>query len=79
MRKVMNFKFMTIEEMEVNQINSWVSEEVEYDLVYDNEGDLYGVLIDNLDDDVIEDLERGFHNGCYDFPGTISEYNGEEE
>lgn len=75
MRKVMNFRFMTIEEIEIKEYTSWVTGEIEYDLVYDTEGDLYGVIIDNLEEDVVTYLEENYNSCGFDFPTTLEEYN----
>lgn len=51
----------------------WTSGEQEYQLVYDNEGDLLGVNIDGIEQEILDDIiDRPY---SYDFPGTLDEYN----
>ena len=53
----------------------WVSGEIEFGLVYDNDGDLYGVEIDGIDQDVLDNIVEEPYN--YDFPNTIEDYISE--
>lgn len=50
----------------------WVSGETEYSLVYDNDGDLYGVEIDGISQEVLDDIVENTYS--YDFPSTLEEY-----
>ena len=51
----------------------WVCGEQEYSLIYDNDGDLYGVETWSIDEEILNDIvERPWG---YDFPATLEEYN----
>jgi len=59
-------------EIESTKTYDWVSGEYEYDLVYDNEGDLFGVVADDIEQEILDDIvERPYG---YDFPATVDEY-----
>ena len=60
----------SIVEMEENiKTYDWVSGEIEYDLVYDEDGDLFGVVADDVEQEILDDIvERPFG---YDFPATV--------
>lgn len=61
----------SIVEMEAKTYD-WVSGEYEYDLVYDNEGDLFGIVADDIEQEILDDIvERPYG---YDFPATLDEY-----
>lgn len=61
----------SIVEMEAKTYD-WTSGEIEYDLVYDNEGALFGVVADDIEQEILDDiLERPYG---YDFPATLDEY-----
>ena len=53
----------------------WVSGEIEFGLVYDNDGDLYGVEIDGIDQNILDNIVEELWN--YDFPSTIEGYINE--
>ena len=63
----------SIVEMEENiKTYDWVSGENEYDLVYDEDGDLFGVVADDVEQEILDDIvERPYG---YDFPATVDEY-----
>ena len=50
----------------------WVSGEYEYDLVYDNEGDLFGVVADDIEQEILDYIVENPWD--YDFPATLDEY-----
>lgn len=61
-----------IVEIENIKTYNWVTGEYEYDLVYDKDGDLFGVIADDIDQEILDDIvERPY---SYDFPVTVSEY-----
>lgn len=62
----------TIENYEGETLD-WVCGEQEYSLVYDEEGDLYGVKTYGIDEEILSDIVEQPWN--YDFPGTLEEYN----
>ena len=63
----------SIVEMEENiKTYDWVSGEIEYDLVYDEDGDLFGVVADDVEQEILDNIvERPYG---YDFPATVDEY-----
>lgn len=61
----------SIVEMETKTYD-WTTGEYEYDLVYDSEGDLFGVVADDIEQEILDDIvERPYG---YDFPATLDEY-----
>ena len=51
----------------------WISGEQEYYLVYDEDGDLLGIDIENIEQDILDDIvDRPY---SYDFPCSLEEYN----
>lgn len=50
----------------------WVIGETEYNLVYDNNGDLLGVDIEGLDQKLLDDIVENPWD--YNFPTTLDEY-----
>ena len=61
----------SIVEMEAKTYD-WVSGEYEYDLVYDNEGDLFGVVADDIEQEILDYIVENPWD--YDFPATLDEY-----
>ena len=53
----------------------WICGETEFELVYDNDGDLYGIQIDGIDQDILDNIVEEPWN--YDFPATIEDYINE--
>lgn len=51
----------------------WTSGEQEYLLVYDSEGDLLGIDIEGIEQDILDDIVNRPYS--YDFPSTLDEYN----
>lgn len=69
--KILNIYNGTAKEM--NTITyDWTSGEQEYQLVYDNEGDLIGIDTDGLSNEILDDIVNNTYN--YDFPCTLGEY-----
>lgn len=50
----------------------WVIGEIEYNLAYDNNGDLLGVDIEGLDQKLLNDIVENPWD--YNFPTTLDEY-----
>ena len=50
----------------------WTCGDTEYNLVYDNMGDLYGIVSDGIPQDVLDDIVEELYN--YDFPPTLDDY-----
>ena len=50
----------------------WTCGDTEYDLVYDNDGELYGIITDGIHQDVLNDIVEKPYN--YDFPPTLDDY-----
>ena len=72
MLKVMKFDGSVVEMVENTKTYDWTSGEVEYDLVYDGHGDLFGVVADGIEKEILDDIvERPYG---YDFPSTLDEY-----
>ena len=53
----------------------WICGETEFKLVYDNDGDLYGVEINGIDQDILDNIVEEPWN--YDFPATMEDYINE--
>lgn len=71
--KIQKFDGRVIEVSNSIETYEWVSGEQEYSLVYDNDGDLLGVDIDSIKQEILDDiLDRPYG---YDFPYTLEEYN----
>lgn len=63
----------SIVEMEENiKTYDWVSGEIEYDLVYDEDGDLFGVVADDIEQEILDYIVENPWD--YDFPATLDEY-----
>ena len=63
-----------VETME-SKTYEWVCGETEFNLVYDNDGDLYGIKIDGIDQDILDNIIEEPWN--YDFPSTVEDYINE--
>ena len=71
--KIQKFDGRVIELNDNTETYDWTSEEQEYQLVYDNEGDLLGIDIENIEQEILDDIiDRPY---SYDFPYTLEEYN----
>ena len=71
--KLQKFNERIIKLNDSTETYEWTSGEQEYQLVYDNEGDLLGVNIDGIEQEILDDIiDRPY---SYDFPSTLDEYN----
>lgn len=70
MTKIMKFDGNIIEKDALTY--DWVIGETEYNLVYDNNGDLLGVDIEGLDQKLLNDIIENPWD--YNFPTTLDEY-----
>ena len=71
--KIQKFDRRVMEVNDSTETYEWTSGEQEYSLVYDNEGDLLGIDIDGIEQEILDDIvDRQY---SYDFPGTLDEYN----
>lgn len=50
----------------------WIIGKTEYNLVYDNNGDLLGIDIEGIDKDILDDIVKNPWN--YNFPCNLDEY-----
>lgn len=69
--KILNIYNGTVKEMDTTTYE-WVIEEQEYQLAYDNEGDLIGIDTENISNEILDDIVNNTYN--YDFPCTLGEY-----
>lgn len=70
--KILNIYNGTVKEMDTTTYE-WVIEEQEYQLAYDNEGDLIGIDTENISNEILDDIVNNTYN--YDFPCTLGEYS----
>lgn len=70
MTKIMKFDGSIIEKDVLTY--EWVIGETEYNLVYDNNGDLLGVDIEGLNQKLLNDIVENPWD--YNFPTTLDEY-----
>lgn len=70
MLKIMKFDGSIIEK-DVDTYD-WTIKEVNYDLVYDNNGDLLGVDVEGLDQKLLNDIVENPWD--YNFPCNLDEY-----
>ena len=71
--KIQKFDGRVIEVSNSIETYEWVSGEQEYSLVYDKEGDLFGVVADDIEQEILDDIvDRPY---SYDFPYTLEKYN----
>ena len=69
--KILNIYNNTIKEMDVITYE-WTSGEQEYQLAYDNEGELIGIDTEGLSNEILDDIVNNTY--AYDFPCTLGEY-----
>ena len=69
--KILNIYNGTVKEMDTITYD-WTSGEQEYQLVYDNEGDLIGIDTDGLSNEILDDIVNNTY--AYDFPVDLNEY-----
>lgn len=69
--KILNIYNGTIKEMDIITYE-WTSEVQEYQLVYDNEGELIGIDTEGLSNEILDDIINNTY--AYDFPCTLGEY-----
>lgn len=69
--KILNIYNNTIKEMDIITYE-WTSGEQEYNLAYDNEGELIGIDTEGLNKEILNDIINNTYN--YDFPCTLREY-----
>lgn len=70
--KVQKFDSRVVEVSDSTPTYEWTTGEMEYSLVYDNDGDLLGVEITGISQNILNDIvERPY---SYDFPTTLNEY-----
>lgn len=70
MTKIMKFDGSIIEKDVLTY--DWVIGETEYNLVYDNNGDLLGLDIEGLDQKLLDDIIENLWD--YNFPCNLDEY-----
>lgn len=70
MTKIMKFDGSIIEKDVLTY--EWVIGETEYNLVYDNNGDLLGIDIEGIDKDILNDIVKNPWD--YNFPCNLDEY-----
>lgn len=70
MTKIMKFDGSIIEKDVLTY--DWVIGETEYNLVYDNNGDLLGVDVEGIDKDILDDIVKNPWD--YNFPCDLDEY-----
>lgn len=69
--KILNIYNGTIKEMDIITYE-WTSGVQEYQLVYDNEGELIGIDTEGLSNEILDDIINNTY--AYDFPCTLGEY-----
>ena len=69
--KILNIYKGTIKEMDIITYE-WTSGEQEYQLAYDNEGDLIGIDTENISNEILDDIINNTY--AYDFPVDLNEY-----
>ncbi len=69
--KILNIYNGTIKEMDTTTYE-WTSGEQEYQLAYDNKGDLIGIDTENISNEILDDIVNNTY--AYDFPCTLGEY-----
>lgn len=70
MTKIMKFDGSIIEKNVLTY--DWVIGETEYNLVYDNNGDLLGIDIEGMNEDILDDIVE--NSWDYNFPCNLDEY-----
>lgn len=71
--KIQKFDSRVIDVNDSTKSYEWTSGEQEYLLVYDSEGDLLGIDIEGIEQDILDDIVNRPYS--YDFPSTLDEYN----
>lgn len=51
----------------------WICGEKEFELIYDEDGDLYGLVCENITEKLADKIV--YESWCFDFPWTLDEYN----
>ena len=51
---------------------TWICGEKEFELIYDKDGDLYGLVSEGLEEKIIDKIV--YEPWAFDFPSTIEEY-----
>lgn len=70
--KIQKFNGRIVKLSDSTETYEWISGEQEYQLVYDNEGDLLGIDIEGIEQEILNNiLDRPY---SYDFPSTVDEY-----
>ena len=69
--KILNIYNNTVKEMDTTTYN-WTSGETEYQLAYDNEGELIGIDTEGLSSEILDDIVNNTY--AYDFPVDLNEY-----
>lgn len=69
--KILNIYNGTIKKMDITTYE-WTSGEIEYQLAYDNEGELIGIDTENISNEILDDIVNNTY--AYDFPCTLGEY-----
>ena len=70
MTKIMKFDGSIIEKDVLTY--EWIIGKTEYNLVYDNNGNLLGIAIEGIDKDILDDIVKNPWN--YNFPCNLDEY-----
>ena len=70
MTKIMKFDGSIIEKDVATY--DWTIKEVNYDLVYDKKGELFGIAINDLNQKILDDIVENPWD--YNFPTTLDEY-----
>lgn len=71
--KVQKMDGRIIDLNEDTETYEWTSGEQEYQLTYDNDGDLLGVAVTGIAQNILDDIVNSPY--AYDFPSTVEEYN----
>ena len=69
--KILNIYNGTVKEIDTTTYE-WTSGEQEYQLAYDNEGELIGIDTEGLSNEILDDIVNNTY--AYDFPTTLNEY-----
>ena len=54
----------------------WVCGEVKFNLIYDEDGDLYGIDVEGIAEKTLDKIV--YEPWAFDFPDTLEEYNNLE-
>lgn len=69
--KILNIYNGTVKETDTTTYE-WTSGEIDYQLAYDNEGDLIGIDTENISNEILDDIVNNTY--AYDFPVDLNEY-----